>query len=332
MNDPYADVDWDSVDRLHSVNHMHTFSGNPGGDQWLVGPDHQDGDETFRSMYEAGIRHFALSNYYPSRPTYPLSEYFEDVPDDALGCPNAETSVDGERGHYCSVGSEYDAGDGHDGSWRELFGNILDELAYDDGGGIVINHPKRTGLSVEAILERFDADRRVLGVEAYNHRCEHKYGGTGDARSIWDELLMTGRAVFGFFNPDYHGPWRPAPSWTDETRGRNVLLVPEATEEAAARAYRNGHCYGARRGSGLAFERIDAGPEAIEVELDRPGVVDFVSDRAVVKTERGPSGTYELNGKETYVRVEASDGDGERIFSQPVSFPDRALGGEERHT
>lgn len=109
----------------------------------------------------------------------------------------------------------------------------------------------------------------MLGVEAYNHRCEAKYFGTGDALAIWDELLLTGRAVYGCFNPDYHLPWTPPPEWTDATLGRNVLPVPEHTERAAARAYRRGQFYGALRGSGLTFESIQADEERIAVETNR---------------------------------------------------------------
>lgn len=331
MEYPYDDIEWGSVDRLHSVNHMHTFSANPGEDDWEIVTDHQDGLETFRSMYESGIRHFPLSNYHPSKPTYPLEAYFDDVPADALGCPNAETGLADDRGHFCSLGSTFETIGGYEGTWQELFDRILAELYYEDGGGIVMNHPVRTGVAVDTLIERFEYDDRVLGIEAWNHRCEEKYGGTGDALSVWDELLLTGRQVFGFFNPDYHTPWYPVPDWADETWGRNVLLVPEATEEAAARAYRQGHFFGAFQGSGLAFERIDATPDEITVETNGASRIDFVSDRSVVRTDHAATATYEVNGKETYVRVEARDDDGERIFSQPIQYR-HPVDGTERHT
>ena len=329
---PYADISWDAVSPLHSVNHMHTFSANVGGEEWNRGPDHQDGERTFQSMYDLGIRHFPLANYHPSKPTYPLEDYFAGVPADAIGCPNAETSVSGERGHYCTIGSFYDSREDPSSTWRELFDHVFEQLAYEGGGGIVINHPKRTGLSLEAIIERFDADPRVLGIEAYNHRCEYQYGGTGDARSIWDELLMTGRPVLGFFNPDFHCPWDLDLSWSSETLGRNVLLVEQTTESAAANAYRAGHTYGALRGSGLEFSAIEAGKDDIAVTLTDHATIEFISDRAVVETVEGSTATYDFNGKETYVRVEASDDSGEKIFSQAIVFEDRTHGGEERHT
>jgi hypothetical protein len=336
MENPYADVDWEHVERLHSVNHTHTHPATPGEPEWdretsTIADEGPDPQTVFDSIYESGIRHFALSNYYPSKPTDLLSDYF-DAPDDALGCPNAEHGLTCERGHFTAIGSRANTGDGFDGPWRALFEQLLESLAYDDGGGIVVNHPKRTGLSVEALLAKVDFDERVLGVEAYNHRCEAKYVGTGDAVSVWDELLLTGRTVYGFFNPDYHLPWTPPPEWAEETLGRNVLLVPERTEGAAARAYRRGHFYGALRGSGLTFESIRADEDRIAVETNRAARVDFVSDRCRVQEVHAADATYEVRGDETYVRVEAREDDGERIFSQPVVYDFDTPEGTERFT
>lgn len=336
MENPYADVDWDGVDRLHSINHTHTHPATPGESEWnretsTIAGEGPDPQTVFDSIYASGIRHFPVSNYYPSKPTSPLGAYF-DAPDDALGCPNAEHSLTGERGHVTAIGSLANTGDGFDGPWERLFEQLLDELAYDEGGGIAINHPKRTGLPIEDLLAKLDFDDRVLGIEAYNHRCEAKYFGTGDALTIWDELLMTGRAVYGFFNPDYHLPWTPPPDWTEETLGRNVLLVPEHTERAAARAYRRGHFHGALRGSGLTFESIQADEDTIEVRTNRATGIDFVSDRCRVLTEETASATYEVRGDETYVRVEARDDNGERIFSQPVVYNFETPEGSERFT
>lgn len=324
MNDPYETVDWDSIHRLHSVNHTHTFSAAHGEDEWEVSTPHLDGQAVFDSMYDCGIRHFAIANYHPSKPTYPLREYFDDVPDDVLGCPNGEHSVQGSRGHYTPIGSAFESKGGYDGTWQEAFRGMLEGLVYDDGGGIVINHPKRTGLSIEALLERLDFDPRVLGIEAYNHRSmEDRYYRSGNALALWDELLLTGRSVFGFFNPDLHSPW------DDRTRGRNVLLIPEVTESAAARAYRRGHSYGAMKGSGLAFERISASKERIVVETNGASKIEFISDRQVAETVHDRSGSYDVNGKETYVRIEAFDDSGERIFSQPICY-DHGVDDEER--
>ena len=51
MNQPYEDVNWDSVIRVSSATHMHLTS-----------------QEHLENGYRYGIRHFPISNYYPSAP------------------------------------------------------------------------------------------------------------------------------------------------------------------------------------------------------------------------------------------------------------------------
>lgn len=321
MQNPYADVNWETAEHLHSVNHEHTFAPNVGGEAWVEGEPWCTPQEVFDSLYDRGIRHFAISNYHPAKPTYPLGDYHTDVPADALGCPNAEHSIAGQ-GHYCSIGSTFaTVNSTNEQPWEDLFRGMLDEMVYDGGGGIVINHPRRTGLSVDAIEERLAFDDRVLGMEVWNHRgiAREKYGSRGNALSTWDELLTAETQAFGFFNPDYHAPWDDS-KWGEKARGRNVLLVPDHTEAAAASAYREGCLYGALDGSGLRFERIDATEEAVTVETDRPSCIRFITKSQAVAVEHGRSASYELTGREPYVRIEALDEHGEHLFSQPIAF------------
>lgn len=318
MDNPYSSIEWDSVDHLHSVTHEHTHRANVGGEAWDDSPDAQ---ERFEGLYRRGIRHFAISNYHPAAPTYPLDAYFEGVPSDALGCPNGEHTA-GDRPHYCAPGSTFESiNRSYNPPWEELFDELLDHLAYEDGGGIVINHPRRSALDINTIEKRLAYDPRVLGIEAWNHRgvVNPKYRARGNALSTWDELLMGHHRVFGFFNPDYHSHW-DGRSWGYEARGRNVLLVEEATEEAAARAYREGHFYGALDGSGLRFEQILATEEAITVRTNGAESIEFISFGQSMQQSYDGSATYRPSADEPYVRIEAADATGERIFSQPIRF------------
>ncbi len=322
MLNPYEGVDWTNTEYLHSVNHEHTFAPNTGGETWREGERGWEPQEVFDSLYYHGIRHFAISNYHPSKPTYPLADFFEEVPVDVIGCPNAEHT--GTRGHYCAVGSTFEsASRGFQGDWQDLFDGLLEELSYDGGGGIIINHPRRSGFSFEDLTDRFTYDDRIIGIEAWNHRgvVLPKYRSRGNALSTWDELLSAGVDCFGFFNPDYHTRW----DWTragHPPRGRNVLLVEEQSESAAALAYREGRCFGALDGSGLRFEHIDASNGQVKVETDREAYISWISCGQVIASTMGTSAKYELTGGEPYIRIEAADETGERIFSQPIRFPE----------
>lgn len=319
MDDPYAGVDWPDTRYLHSVSHEHTHAPDTdGGMQWPDGEPWSTPAEVFDSLYDRGIRHFALANYHPAKPTYPLGDYFDDVPADALGCPNAEHSG-ADPGHYCGIGSTYTSVNSTcEASWEELVEGILDALVYDDGGGAVLNHPRRSGLSVETVQQRLDFDPRVLGIEVWNHRgvADPDYGGRGNAVSTWDELLTRGRSVLGFFNPDYHAPWNES-RWGEPARGRNVLLVEALTERAAARAYREGRFYGALDGTGLRFERIEATDGGVAVETNRDAWIQFVTRGQVVAARHGREAAYAPDEADPYVRVEPHDETGERLFSQP---------------
>lgn len=316
MKSPYDTVDWESVKQLHSVNHTHTFSTEPDATEWVHGEGKLDGQQVFHSMYERGIRHFAISNYHPSKPTYPLSRYFSVVPEDAIGCPNAEHYIIGSPGHFSSLGSHFATGHGFQGTWSEMFDEVFDSLAFDSGGGVVINHPRRTKLSDDVLIEMLNYDERVLGIEVYNDRSEMspKYNQTGDALALWDRLLSTGRMIYGFFNPDYHSPWK------DDTRGRNILLVDEVSERAALEAYRQGQFYGAFNGGRLKFTRISDHDHYIDVETTCATRIDFISEGEIVATTFGPTGSYSPRGDEIYVRIEATSVDGDKIFSQPYVF------------
>ncbi len=317
MQDPYDEIEWSSVHRLHSINHEHTFGANRDG--WAWGNENEPGPRRrFQTLYDRGIRHFALSNYYPSKPTYPLRAFFSDVPADAIGCPNAEHAT--PTGHFCSVGSTFATHpETYDGSWGELFDDILGALQFPNGGGVVINHPRRSDIGFETSRELLAYDPRVLGIEVWNHRgvVLPKYRARGNATALWDELLSAGIHTFGFFNPDYHRAW-DCPRAGSLARGRNILLVDETTEEAAGRAYREGRFYGALDGSGLAFERIETTGRTVTIETNQPAAIQFISRGETLRTTWSTATAYTIEDVYPYVRIEAHDDTGERIFSQPI--------------
>lgn len=90
---PYARVDWNQVEYLHSLSHQH-------------GKDPQ-------VFWDMGYRHLPLSNYYPSQPLYPLPAAFLQKHPEALGGPNAEQHSTTDSGlHFNALGSHYSTGYG----------------------------------------------------------------------------------------------------------------------------------------------------------------------------------------------------------------------------
>jgi hypothetical protein len=90
LHDPYADVDWDKCNYLHSMSHQHTGQTAASCEEF----------------YAMGYRHFAFSNYYPSAPTYPLPQAFLAKHADVIAAPNAEQHSMPDAGlHFNSLGS-----------------------------------------------------------------------------------------------------------------------------------------------------------------------------------------------------------------------------------
>lgn len=94
VENPYADVPWHKAEYLHSFSHQH--GQNP------------------QIFWDMGYRHLPLSNYYPSKPIYPLPEAFARKYPDAIGGPNAEQHSLTDSGiHFNAIGSLYTTGYGY---------------------------------------------------------------------------------------------------------------------------------------------------------------------------------------------------------------------------
>lgn len=90
LEDPYAGVDWDACEYLHSMSHQHQGQT----------------DASRETFYAMGYRHFAFSNYYPSAPTFPLPPDYETARPEVIGAPNAEQhSFPDAPLHFNSLGS-----------------------------------------------------------------------------------------------------------------------------------------------------------------------------------------------------------------------------------
>lgn len=341
---PYETVSWSDCKSVVSVSHAHCD---------LNGQLQANAKPAFAHLAQTA-EHLAISNYYPSVPTYPLDDYEADygsVPDGVIGSPNAEHICFGAypRMHINSLGSFFSSGNGRTWngtgwdrdepigvggeSWPVVFRNILNELQFSDGGGITVNHPKWSQLSAQDITPMLDFDSRVLGIEIFNDSCrtdtttnEDFQMNTGWALDLWDEILLTGRRCWGFCVPDHRAesgaqnglPWY----------GRNILLVPAKTERDCLKAYRDGAFYSKLGTSDLAFTGISLENGVLTVTADGASAISVIIDGvpyAYTEPVRIPESAV-------YVRVEAVKTDGasvlsgdgfdgtyaDRIFSNPI--------------
>ncbi len=104
LDDPYAEVDWDEWQCLHSMSHQHQGQNDASRDGFV----------------EMGYRHLAFSNYYPSAPTYPLPADYQAKHPDLIAAPNAEHHSFTDAGlHANALGSTLATGYGSSVSGKE---------------------------------------------------------------------------------------------------------------------------------------------------------------------------------------------------------------------
>lgn len=322
---PYKNVNWLTCQKVPSVSHAHTAL-----DSYYSEAQHQ---LFFQRVVNGGIKHFALSNYYRSEPRYTLSDFYENVPADAISCPNAEhhNFATYSAMHVNSLGSFFESGslrdyvDGHwvprspigvnKATWKSIFPQILEQLQFSDGGGITINHPIWSSLPINAVKEMLDFDPRVLGIEIYNESSEID-NNTGWALDMWDNILITGRRCWGFCVPDHTAEQGRVP-WL----GRNILLVTEATERECLRAYREGRFYSRLDSTDLKFTSISFVNNTLSITTQGANTIKIIVDKNET-TFSGNSASMTIPFNAVYARVEAVSDD-DRIFSNPILLKER---------
>lgn len=141
IENPYAEVDWDTWEHLHSMSHQHQGQTDASRDGFL----------------EMGYGHFAFSNYYPSAPTYPLPAEYAAKHPRLVASPNAE--------HH----SFTDTG---------LHANALGSLLATGYGSSVSAGECAVSPVVHRFenLKVFDAQKPWLGVYRLDVRLEAKHG------------------------------------------------------------------------------------------------------------------------------------------------------------
>jgi hypothetical protein len=127
---------------------------------------------------------------------------------------------------------------------------------------------------------------------------------------------------FGTLSTDAHGLGGL------RTYGYVMLLAPSLTSANVLSSLRSGDFVSVEEGcaaSPVSVARPDWGQGAeYRVEVDGASEIRFVGHEGrTLARSTGGAGTYEISGDEGYVRAEAADSDGLRLFTQPVMDPSR---------
>ena len=303
---PYADVDWNEVERHKAQLHAHTsypeVEGHSGSDPPEVVID---------DYREAGYTVLALTGheYNIEEPTWPWTDWNRDPAD--LGMVAVQAAELGNS----------DGGIDHDllclfadvaATTGMSVHEVLDIIA-DRGGVAVFPHPSRSHRDGSWYVEYFRDHPHLLGVEVVNAADRYPTD-----RDVWDDLqerLGNERPVWGFANDDYHG--RDQDYAFD--RSRNVVLVDELTLETVREALVDGR---------FLYQHVvaDEPPvvDAIRHESDRGELaveargweeIQWASEGGIV--DRGPRLRYREVDIGSYVRARLITETGSETGTQP---------------
>lgn len=192
---------------------------------------------------------------------------------------------------------------------------VIDAI-HADGGVAVPAHPNWQESFAHwphAELERVEG---YAGIEIYNGLIEH-HPGAARATDRWDQLLSTGRRVWGFANDDSHRAWDVAQGW-------NVVRADERTPEAILDALASGNFYAS---TGVTIKRIDVSGNELTIETADADSIRLLSDHGVVQqTVPSPVATFRVPDQlvhwdnHSYVRVECVGESGDMAWLQPIFF------------
>ena len=188
------------------------------------------------------------------------------------------------------------------------------EVINAGGGVAVLNHPN--GLISRALTA---ADIIAGGVGLFEVCCADFLGGSGHPSTdeIWDEVLTTGRVLYGVAADDAHDFGResrdPGSAWI-------MVRAPELTGQAILEALRDGDFYAT---TGVRLRDVRATSTGLCLLLDEYEAygyhTEFIGPRGeVLMVDESQEPCFEEDSGEGYVRARVQRSDGALAWVQPV--------------
>jgi len=193
-------------------------------------------------------------------------------------------------------------------SFQEIITGIKNQDALP-----VIAHPYWSGFTSQDLLSLND----YVGIEVYNTTC-HSLRGKGYSSVHWDEILQTGRKVFGFAADDGHHP-------TDNKRDDDILVSfimvksKSLDTKSICDSIKNGLFYSS---TGVIVDDLKIQDKKIVIKFSPAYYVDFIGYNASGKRISGmgkeiTSAEYLINGDEKYIRIEITDKNNKKAWLNP---------------
>ncbi len=194
-------------------------------------------------------------------------------------------------------------------------------MAREIGGEVVIAHPYWSDLTSQDLLS-FSG---YIGIEVFN-TITHRGFGKGVSITQWDEILGTGRNVYGFavddahFIPQYFGGFE-----NDALGGWVMVKAPSLKKEDIMGAIRKGDFYASCGPQFLDFKSSDG---LFKVKCSPVRSISFICNpgyrsRRIEKQDGElTEAEFKPNGEIRWVRVECRDKEGNGAWLNPYFVED----------
>ena len=340
-DNPYADIDWMTINQYKSNFHTHTTQSNDAIDEFTTA-------NVVDKYHAAGYKILALTDHdYNPYPWQLFPQYMSGVPardPEALGIlavPGNELSKDNTNSWSERTGGEFNHhNDFFTGRQGQEFASLQESYAYTYalGGMQIINHPgqywsidntysetQKNGPGWHAT--NFNTYPSLVGLEVYNQGNRRP-----NDRILWDQILqrtMPARNVFGYSGDDTHNN-------EQLFRNYNFMLMEELTTEELKDAMRKGESYfcyepkGSGEGKAPRIAAIHVDESEKTITIDANGLVYWIyatdktssSASSARSTVVGIGDTFSYKGYQgSYVRALITNMYGETC-TQPISFKD----------
>lgn len=198
-------------------------------------------------------------------------------------------------------------------------------VAVREAGGIaLVNHPNfGWAFGANELLQ-------IPGEFLLEVASGHPYvnmEGPPSAEWMWDQLLSSGRRIWGAAVDDSHHLARPLDPEAVTPGKAWVMVRAEKAEPAAIlAALRSGDFYAS---NGPELETWSNDPERVELRVRaKHGAryrIQFIGDGGrVLQETSGPAASYEVTGSERYVRAKVIDSNGLAAWTQPMFVRSRS--------
>ena len=341
-NNPYADIDWSTINQFKGNFHTHTTQSNDAADGFTTA-------YVVDKYHAAGYKILSLTDhdYNP----YPWTMFPQFLPGvqardpqtlGMLAVPGNELSKDNTNSWHERTGGEFNHhNDFFTGRQGQEFASLQESYAYTYalGGMQIINHPGQYWNLSNTYSEtdkngpgwhakNFKTYPSLIGLEVYNQGNRRP-----NDRILWDQILertMPARPVYGYSCDDAHN--------NDQLfKNYNFMLMEDLTTEELKDAMRKGETYfcyepeGTGEGKAPRITAINVDEEAQTITIETDGDVQWIygTDKTSIaasstrSTVVGVGNTFCYKGFQgTYVRVFITNKYGETC-TQPICFRDK---------